>query len=240
MNTQKRRVTAVVIGVLLVATVGAALASTNVRNMLTNQGDDAPGAASQTDPQAGSHAPSARQDGGDKNNDARFKALCAQPPQAAAEADRETVEVMHAAAQTRRPEVARLLVRCLAFNLSPDAVDESLSLAERIPAVGLLREFYGEAAAAPLYEEGSAADRKWYRDRIALAARTILSPEKIEEMNGRTLASASSPHAQEFTAAVASGNFDVKLAGRDDDKMKKISEAADRARARAAERNKQK
>lgn len=94
---------------------------------------------------------------------------------------------MHAAAQSRRPEVALLLVRCLSFNLDPDATDESLGLAQVIPAIGLLKEFFGEASAAPLYGEG-AADQKWYRDRIALAALTVLSPETIEEMNGKVLA----------------------------------------------------
>lgn len=237
MNTQKRRITAAVLGVLLAATVGAALANSGVRSMFANRHADAPSAGSEDGTQESTPAAADRQDDAARMNVARLEGLCAQPPQAAAEADRETVALMHAAAQSRRPEVALILVRCLSFNLSPDAADESLSLAEKIPAIGLLKEFFGEASAAPLYEEGGATEQKWYRDRIALAARTVLSPEKVEEMNGRVLAAASSPRAHEFVATVASGRFDIKLAGRDDEKLKSIRDAADRARDRAANKN---
>lgn len=99
-------------------------------------------------------------------------------------ATRETVEVLTAAAETRRLDAAYLLIRGLAFNFDPHSSNEKRSLSDMIPAVGLLRKYYSEDVLPVLVFEGLATEHFWLRQRVALAVREIAGRDRIEELEG--------------------------------------------------------
>lgn len=94
--------------------------------------------------------------------------------------------LMYALAMTKDPQAVPVLIRALAFNLNPLAPwREWLGIEAGIPAMGLLKKFFGEVALLRLYEEGIKAEQDWYRTRIAYTIRLIgLCPEKTRKQFG--------------------------------------------------------
>jgi hypothetical protein len=131
-------------------------------------------------------------------------------PSAPAVADRQTVDIMREAAQTRRDEALPLLIKALAFNLDPTNRNESMTPEMLLPAIQLIKENYGEKAAPLLYGEAATSTEKWYRNRIALAVRAILQPETIRDMNAKLLGDASG--SGDFAAALRADKIDLYLA----------------------------
>lgn len=163
--------------------------------------------------------------------DVKIQQLKAVIPDAPAVADRPTLLLMSEVAGTKRPEAAALLVKALAFNLDPDSSDERLSLPDMIPAINLLKHSFGESSATTLYEEAIGSERKWYRDRIALAVRSILAPKTIKEMNARFgVDTSNEPRVRDFKASLAAKDLHVRLARRGEDSLRRVGEAIERIR----------
>jgi hypothetical protein len=167
----------------------------------------------------------------DGQAEAKIAQLKAAIPPAPAVADRKTLLLMREVAETKRQEAAPVLVKALAFNLDPLSSDETLTLAEKVPAIGLLKEAFGESVAPVLYAEATASEQKWYRDRIALAVRNILSPKTVKEMNARfSVETSADPKVKEFNQSLKAKNLKVKLARPDEELMRRVGEAVERVR----------
>lgn len=163
--------------------------------------------------------------------------LSAKVPAEPTFADRETIDLMREVAKTRREDAARLLVKCLAFNLDPLNVDEERSDATSIPAIQFLQEYFGQSASKALYEEGVATDKVWLQNRIALAMRTILPPDSVRKVKERVAADiALRPNAWGLGNALSNEQPDVQLNA----PRKKRDKEIDRAIKSALERNSKK
>lgn len=163
--------------------------------------------------------------------DVKIQQLKAVIPGAPAVADRPTLLLMSEVAVAKRPEAAAVLVKALAFNLDPDSSDELRSLPDMIPAISLLKHSFGESVAPTLYEEAIGSERKWYRDRIALAVRSILAPKTIKEMNARFgVDTSNEPRVRDFKASLAAKDLRVRLARRGEDSSRRVGEAIERIR----------
>lgn len=163
------------------------------------------------------------------NSDEKIQRLREIVPQQPTLANRKSIDIMREAAQTRRPEAAVLLTKCLAFNFDPFNQNELRSQEMMLPAIQLLKEFFGEVVAPALYQEAIASDKKWYQDRIALAARAILSAKTIGEMNTKfSLDRTSNPNARNFAAALANPKLEIKFARPDDKFIEQLSDPSKR------------
>lgn len=164
-----------------------------------------------------------------KRDEQRIQRLRGIVPQAPTVADRKSVDIMREAAQTKRSEAALLLTKCLAFNFDPLNQNELRSQEMMLPAIQLLKDYFGESVAPLLYQEAIASDKKWYQDRIALAARAILSAKTIGEMNARfSLNKTSNPNARDFAAALANPKLEIKFARPDDKFIEQLRDPSKR------------
>lgn len=137
--------------------------------------------------------------------------------------DRETVDLMREVAETKRPEAAKLLIKCLAYNYDPFNQDEDRSDDMMIPAIQLLKYFFGESAIPLLYEEALSTDKVWFRDRIALAVSTILPESGVKELKERALSDAGvQPHAFEFYESLSAEHLDLQFNAPRDRRMAEI------------------
>jgi hypothetical protein len=136
----------------------------------------------------------------------------------------DEVKIMREAAETRRVEALPLLVKCLAFNYDPDNSNEIRTKEEMIPAIGIIKEYFGESAGETLYKEAIATNHEWLVERISLAARTILSEETREQLNLRFLNDAANPKVRNFAASLANENLQIQFARRSNDASEKIDE----------------
>lgn len=141
-----------------------------------------------------------------------LKRLSAKIPDAPTFIDTETLELMQQVAKIKSPDAAKLLIKCLAFNYNPENQDEDRSEDMMIPAIKLLKEYFGESAAPLLYEEGLSTSKGWFRDRIALAVRTIVPESGVENFKKKALADvALRPAAFEFHQSLSSEHLDLRL-----------------------------
>lgn len=152
-------------------------------------------------------------------------------PHAPAVIHQEALELMHQVAKTKRLDAALLLIQCLVFNFEPTSSDNERSQDMMIPAIQLLKDHFGEAIAPLLYTEAIATDQKWFRDRIALATRIILSPQMIKKMNDIfSLDLALNPNAKDFTASLVAVKLDIRLAMPDEETITQVDDAIKKIR----------
>lgn len=103
-------------------------------------------------------------------------------PSTPANPKRRQKTLMYALAMTKDPQAIPVLSRALAFNLNPLVSREWLAIEDRIPAMGLLKKYFGEVALPQLYEDAIKAEQDWYRTRIAYTIRLIgLGPEETRK-----------------------------------------------------------
>jgi hypothetical protein len=124
----------------------------------------------------------------------------------------EQIKTMREAAETKQDDVLHLLVKCLAYNLDPDNRNETLSTTELIPAISIIKEFYGEKAGEPLYKEALSTDKKWLIDRISLAVKAILSDEKTKALNAQFKVDSSSSAGNYFAEVLAKDKLEITFA----------------------------
>ncbi len=152
-------------------------------------------------------------------------------PNAPAVVNQEALDVMYQAAKTKRLDAAMLLIKCLAFNFDPTSSNEERNHDIMIPAIQLLQDHFGEAVAPLLYAEAIASDQKWFRDRVALAVRTILSLDTIQKMNDIfALESTLNPNAKDFAASLLANRIDIHFATPYEEKQKQVEDAVKRIR----------
>lgn len=126
----------------------------------------------------------------------------------------DQVAVMREAAETKRNDALRLLVRCLAYNFDPGNSNERRSQSEMIPAIGMIERNFKQKSGNILYEVATSEAREWLADRIALAAREILDDSTRDDLAGRFLADRSNPRVNYFSETLSRPNLTVKLAER--------------------------
>lgn len=136
----------------------------------------------------------------------------------------EVVRIMRQAAETRQDEALSLLIKSLAFNYDPDASNERKTIEELIPAIGIIREYFGEKSGEALYQEAVSSNEKWLRDRIALVVRVILSEEKREYLNARFFDASSNLTANDFARSLVDKNLQIQLARREDNVIRGIDD----------------
>jgi|SRR5579859_1296757 len=126
--------------------------------------------------------------------------------------DGSTKVLMQEVAKTQRVDAALILVRCLGFNDDPEW-GHPRSAQELIPAIQLLKLHYGKTVAPIIYVEALRSDHPWFRDRAALAVRSMLSQSEIHKMDQLfSLDSNKSANAQAFISSLSSNAPDVELA----------------------------
>jgi hypothetical protein len=144
-------------------------------------------------------------------------------------ADREVNVLMRKAAETRRLDAAYLLIRCLAFNLNPDATLESLGLAEMIPAVSLLQRKYGDKVLPILFVEGITVEKPWLRKRIAFTIREIADPARIAQLSDVfNLKWSDAEGAKDLAALLAAKEMDVELYDPAEEMLKDLGKKLER------------
>lgn len=127
--------------------------------------------------------------------------------------NRKAMTAMQDAAATKRLDAALLLIKALAFNYDPDNINETKSDSEMIPAIPIMKQWFGSQIGELLYAEGISARQKWYRNRIALAIRTILPKAQIEEINRKySSQSAQTDEARQFFSALNSAHLELEFA----------------------------
>lgn len=176
-------------------------------------------------------APIAQPGENEAENDLKIKHLQEIVPKVPAVINGEALDLMYQAAKTKRLDAAMLLIKCLAFNFDPTISNEERRQDMMIPAIQLLKDHFGETVAPLLYAEAIASDQKWFRDRSALAARTILSPEVILKMNNIfALESTLNPNAKDFAASLIADTIDIHFAIPSEKKLKEVEDAVKKIR----------
>lgn len=199
---------------LLVALIGLALAKSGV---LTWGG----GAMQSGERPTATATQAAIRERNSVDDDQKIQRLKSIVREAPAVADRQVVDIMREAAETRRNDALPLLIKGLAYNFDPDNQNELMTPDMLLPAVQLLKEHYGEKAVPALYREALNSTQKWYSNRIAVAVRAILSPTDIQITNNKLLQGA---HAPDFVAALTSEKVELYLARSDSQNSKKLEE----------------
>lgn len=148
----------------------------------------------------------------------RLKSIVRETP---AVANRQVVDTMREAAKTRRDDALLFLIKALAYNFDPDVRNESRTPDMLLPAIQLIKENYGDKAVPALYREALNSTQTWYRNRIAVAVRAILSPVDIEIANAKFLRGANAP---DFQAALTTEKVELFLARSDGGNSEKLEE----------------
>jgi hypothetical protein len=110
---------------------------------------------------------------------AQLRRLVPNGPRAVSKAD---LPVLRAAAETRRLDAARLLVRALALNLDPNEATETTAADVMLPAIPLLREYFAADIGPILFAEGVGSAETWYQARVAAAARLVLPADTLKSL----------------------------------------------------------
>lgn len=87
---------------------------------------------------------------------------------------------MESAAATRRFDAANLIIDALRYNYDPLASNESRSQEDLIPAIGILKRYYGEAVCPLLMFKAVTTEDEYLRERCALAVKVIASSTSIK------------------------------------------------------------
>ena len=95
------------------------------------------------------------------------------------------LELMQTLACTAHPSALRVLIPALAFNLNPDVSNEFRTMEEMIPAMGLIKKYFGKQALSTLFEAGMGAEKSWLQRRIAETVRRIACAEDVSELKRR-------------------------------------------------------
>lgn len=162
----------------------------------------------------------------DSKDDLRIQQLSAKIPGEPTFVDRETLDLMREVAQTRSADAATVLVKCLAFNFNPVNQDEDKSVEMMIPAIQLLRDFFGESASTYLYKEGVVTDKKWFRERIVLAIRSILPEQAVQHLKDKTMSEAGLyPNAVMLYQSLTTENLDLQLNAPTDKRLAEVDKS---------------
>lgn len=132
-------------------------------------------------------------------------------------ADPSIPKTMWEAAETRQPEALNLLIDSLAFNFDPDNTNEKNEQAEMIPAIAVIKDYFGESASTALYQRGITTEKEWLTERIALAIRVILPNSTTDELARRAAHDLTRPRARKFSELLLNPNLKVRLARRQDE-----------------------
>ena len=167
------------------------------------------------------------------DEEALLSRLSSKVPDEPAFVDREILDLMQKVAKVGKLDAARLLIKCFAFSLDPGNHDDDSSDNMMIPAIKLLGDNFSSTAARLLYEQGAPTDKVWFRNRIALAARTILPPAEVESLQKRALSDVLlKPHAFAFGESLAAEHLDVKLNAPREKRMADLDKSIDEAKRR--------
>jgi hypothetical protein len=133
-------------------------------------------------------------------------------PSGPAVADKEVIGLMWEVAQNQRLDAAYLLIRCLAFNLNPDASTEAHGLAGMIPAANFLTREFGDRVLPILFAEAITTKEAWLRTRIAFTIREIADSARVAEVSEVfNLGNSQEEGAKALAALLAAKKIDVKL-----------------------------
>jgi len=126
--------------------------------------------------------------------------------------DEETYQNMVNLAATRRLDVAVALVRCLGLNRNPAGHSTSRT-AELVPTIELLGRYYDESVVPLIYAEALEHKESWFRDRAAVAIKSLIKEDKIREMDALfSLDASQDPAILEFVDSLLNSNMEVDLA----------------------------
>jgi hypothetical protein len=90
--------------------------------------------------------------------------------------------------------------------------DEKLSREGMLPAVRMMRVYFGDSLAPLLFSEGIQTKVPWLRSRIAFAAKKVCSPEVIQTMTLTfSLAESRSLSARDFLSLLSRKEEDIPL-----------------------------
>jgi hypothetical protein len=127
--------------------------------------------------------------------------------------DAERMIIMDKAGETRSAEALHLLIKCLAYNHHPGNSNSSLiEQSSSIPAIGIIKQYYGEFAGVSLYEAMLNTEDERLRERIVLTIRTILTAETIARLNSNFRDKIRTTYqGVSFSQMLENSNFKVKL-----------------------------
>lgn len=110
--------------------------------------------------------------------------------------DEEVMARVEMLAKSQDERAIKVLIKALVYN-RPLAQNESRPLEEMIPAVKLLKKYFGEKSLPSLYEEGIRSSDAWARQRLALAVRSCTTPERRAELQTAYAGRVEKPHARD-------------------------------------------
>jgi hypothetical protein len=142
---------------------------------------------------------------------------------------KEIVMLMEQVGETKQLDAAITLINCLAYNFNPNAIDETKSQEEMIPAIGMLKRHFGEDVCVLLFSEGIMTEHLWMQERVALAIRYIATPQKLSLLKEAfSLDAANNVKAKDFLKLLEKPNLVVSLYNpskeKAEDTMKSVKE----------------
>ena len=140
-------------------------------------------------------------------------ALAARIPNLQQIPTKDDLQLMQLVAGTRKLDAAVLLIKCLAFNIAPrSSKQKGASATDRLPAVRLLRKYFGAQVCPLLIAEALRTSNTWLKNRCAAAIQEIASKDQVDELQ-RTFSLEPSADAAEgdFGKLLDSKNLDLEV-----------------------------
>lgn len=140
--------------------------------------------------------------------------------------DVDVLRIMREAGETKLPVALNLLIDSLAFNYDPDNRNENDKQSEMIPAIAMIKEYFGERALEVLYKRGVSTEKDWLADRVALTIRTNFPSTLLDDFASRSEPDPNNARSRYFLVALTKSKLQVILASRQDssDEIDKIIE----------------
>lgn len=150
--------------------------------------------------------------GQETGNEEKIRKLEGLAPAEPTVVDPNTKVLVQEIAKTRRLDAAVSLIHCFGFNDDP-SWGHQRSSQELIPTIQLLRLYYDKSIVPVIYAEALQNAQPWFRERAALAIKSMLTDAEIKKMNQTfSLESNNNAEARAFTASLLSKSEDVELA----------------------------
>lgn len=135
----------------------------------------------------------------------------------------EIVKIMEDAASTKRFDAAILLIDGLKYNYSPLASNEARKQEDLVPAIGILKRYYGSEVCPLLLFRGVTSTNHVLIERCALALRTILTTKEVNIYKEAFFTSKSNQtNFQIFGKLLTQKDFKIKIETCDDKNIIKI------------------